>query len=90
MYQQEATVINKSGLHARPAAEFARAASLFRSSVYLLYDGKTINAKSIINVLAGGISKGARVTVRAEGPDEVVAVATLTAMIESGIGETEN
>ncbi|MBR0600584.1 HPr family phosphocarrier protein [Sinanaerobacter chloroacetimidivorans] len=90
MYQQEVTIINKSGLHARPAAEFARAASLFRSSVSILHKDQTINAKSIINILAGGIIRGSRIVIRAEGPDEIIAVETLASMVESGIGETAN
>jgi phosphocarrier protein HPr len=88
MYQQEVLIINKSGLHARPAVEFVRAASLFRSSVSIIYKEHTINAKSIINIIAGGIVNGSLVIIQAEGPDEIIAVETLAAMVESGIGET--
>lgn len=87
MYQREVFIINKSGLHARPAAEFARAASMFRSSVYAVHKGQKINAKSIVNILAGGIVQGSCITLQAEGPDEVIAVETLAALAESGMGE---
>ncbi len=87
MYQQEVLIINKSGLHARPAAEFSKAASLFQSRVNIIYQGRTINAKSIINVLAAGITTGSYITIRAEGLDEIIAVETLAAVVESGIGE---
>ncbi|HWQ79333.1 MAG TPA: HPr family phosphocarrier protein [Anaerovoracaceae bacterium] len=87
MYQKEVTVINKSGLHARPAAEFSRAASMFRSSVHAVYKGQRINAKSIVNILAGGIVQGSCIMLEAEGPDEFIAVETLAALVENGLGE---
>ena len=87
MYQQEVVIMNRSGLHARPAAEFARAAALFRSDVQLLHKEQIINAKSIINILAGGLIKGTEIIIRAEGPDEIMAVEILKQMIECGIGE---
>jgi phosphocarrier protein HPr len=87
MYQKEVTIINPSGLHARPAAEFSKAASMFRSGVYILHNGQKINAKSIVNILAGGIVKGSCVTIEAEGPDEFIAVETLAALVENGLGE---
>ncbi|MDF3003389.1 MAG: ptsH [Bacillota bacterium] len=90
MYQQEVVIMNRSGLHARPAAEFARAAALFRSDVQLLHKEQIINAKSIINILAGGLIKGTGIIIRAEGPDEIIAVETLKQMIECGIGEEES
>ena len=89
MYEQEALIVNKSGLHARPAAEFVRAASLFRSDISVIFKGLTLNGKSIINILSGGISKGSCVVIRAEGPDEIVAVETLIAIIENGISEAD-
>ena len=89
MYQQEVVIINRSGLHARPAAEFARAAALFRSDVQLLHNDQIINAKSILNILAGGLSRGTSIIIRAQGPDEIIAVETLKQMIEYGIGEDE-
>ena len=89
MYQQEVVIMNRSGLHARPAAEFARAAALFRSDVQLLHKEQIINAKSILNILAGGLTKGTGIIIRAEGPDEIIAVETLKQIIECGIGEEE-
>lgn len=89
MYQQEVVIKNRSGLHARPAAEFARAAALFRSEVQLLHKEQIINAKSIINILAAGLIKGTGIIIRAEGPDEIIAVETLKQMIECAIGEEE-
>jgi phosphocarrier protein len=89
MYQREVTILNKSGLHARPAAEFTRAASMFRSGVYVIHKGRKINAKSIVNILAGGIVQGAGIILEAEGPDEFVAVETLAALVENGLGESK-
>lgn len=87
MYQKQVTIINRSGLHARPAASFVKLAGMFRSDVSILHNGQKINAKSILNVLAAGIIKGSEVIIQAEGQDEFLAVETLYNMLEAGVGE---
>jgi phosphotransferase system HPr (HPr) family protein len=92
MRSTEQTVRNPSGLHARPAAMFVRTAAGFGSKVTLENldrDGATpIDAKSIIAVMSSGVSKGHRVRVTADGPDEDAAIDTLAQFIASGMGET--
>ena len=63
-----------AGLEARPAALFDQTASQFISSVYLMMDSKTINAKSIMGIISLGVIDGQNVTIIAEGPDEEQAV----------------
>ena len=87
MLRREVTIANKSGLHARPAAEFAKAASGFRSSITVEFGSKKLNAKSIINLLSGGIICGSRVTIITDGEDEQQAMDRLVELIESGLGE---
>jgi phosphocarrier protein HPr len=87
MVKKEITVTNKTGLHARPASQFVKKASDFSSNIILHCKGREINAKSIIGVLAAGISMGTVVGIIAEGPDEQQAVAGLIALIESNFGE---
>lgn len=81
---------NPSGLHARPAAMFVKAAAGFRSAVTVenLDRGTPpVNAKSIISFLGGGMAKGHTVRIAADGEDEEAAVAALRDLVESGLGE---
>lgn len=86
----ETTVINKTGLHARPAATFATAAAKFKSKISiknLNTDSKDVNAKSVVSVLTLGMSKGTKIRITADGEDADEAVSALTLLIESGFGE---
>lgn len=75
------------GLHARPASLFAQTASKFSSEISIAYDGKTINAKSILGILSLGVGKNAQITIIAEGEDEEDAVEALKKLIGSNFGE---
>jgi phosphotransferase system HPr (HPr) family protein len=88
----EVEIRNPSGLHARPAATFVRAAAGFRSRIRLqnLTSGRPeCDAKSILGVLASGAQKGHRIRLVAEGDDAAQAIAELRALIESGLGEAQ-
>jgi phosphocarrier protein len=89
MQERETTVINKTGLHARPASEFVILAKKFESKLWISKPGedKEVDAKSIIHLLSLGISQGTKLKIRAEGPDEETAVASLIALIDSGFEE---
>ncbi len=84
-------IVNPSGLHARPASEFVRAAKAFSSQITLAKIGdetaRTFNAKSMLQLLAGGFMQGVQVELRAEGTDETEAIQSLAKLIESGFGE---
>lgn len=85
----ETTVINPTGLHARPASEFVKAATGFSSVVKVknLTTGKEVNAKSIVMLLTLALSKGTPIQISANGADEEQAAETLVKMIEGGFGE---
>ncbi len=90
MYSKETSIINQTGLHARPASEFVKEAKKFESAVQIrnVTGGHSpVNAKSIVRLLSEGMGIGTRVEIIADGPDEQLAVDTLTALIESGFGE---
>ena len=87
----EVDVHNPSGLHARPAAAFVRAASTFRAEVRvanLTTGNAEVSAKSILGVLGLGVSSGHRIRIRAEGDDEADATARLADLVAAGLGET--
>jgi phosphocarrier protein len=90
MYRKTVTVINASGLHARPGSDFVHAAAEFTSKITIRRldeEDDPVNAKSIAFVLSLGIGKGVDVELAAEGPDEQRAVDSLAAFIGSGLGE---
>ena len=74
MYQQNVTVKNKTGLHARPAALFVQTANKFKSEVFIEKEGKKVNAKSIMGMMTLGITSGETVTVEVDGSDEEEAI----------------
>ncbi len=87
MTEQEVGITNELGLHARPAAQFVKLASRFQCSIELVRDGSAVNGKSIMGVMMLAAEQGARVIVRADGPDEAAAVAALVELIAGGFGE---
>lgn len=87
MELKEVTVLNETGIHARPASMFVKAAGKFKADIFVINEDRVINAKSIVGVMAGGISQGTTVKIKAEGEDEVAAVDTLVQMINDRFDE---
>lgn len=87
MRSVELTIENKVGLHARPATVFVKAAQAHQSDITVSYDGKTVNAKSLLSVLTLGAAEGAVITVTAKGSDEAEALTALTALVDNNFGE---
>ncbi len=91
MYTRETKVINKTGLHARPASDLVLMAKGFEAEILMknLDDAQAqaFNAKSIMRILAAGISTGTRIEISADGCDEKSAVDTLVGLVESGFGD---
>lgn len=82
-------LLNKVGLHARPASQFVQTAARFASSVTIEYNAKKANAKSILQVLSLGAGGGAEISIHAEGEDAEAAVAALQQLIADKFGEAE-
>lgn len=78
-----ATLINPSGLHARPAAEFVRLAGTFDARISV----NGIDAKSLLRIMGLGLARGTAVQIEATGPQAAEAVDALTTLIGSGFGE---
>jgi phosphocarrier protein HPr len=73
------TVIDPSGLHARPAARFVQAASRFTSRIVIRHDGREADAKSLIALLGLTIRPSSEIVLAADGPDADDAIAALAA-----------
>ncbi len=89
MYEKTTKIINKTGLHARPASVFVNASKAYKSKITIknVGTGKSADAKSILMLLTLALSKDSEVSLSAEGEDEVKAVDELIALIDSGFGE---
>ena len=75
------TIMNPLGLHARPAAEFARHARAFRAEVWLVKDGERYSAGSLIDILRANLLQGATATIKAKGRDAEQAVERLAQLV---------
>lgn len=86
--EKQVVIQNKTGLHARPAAEFVKKASSFQAEITLSKEeGQEINAKSIIGVMSLAAAKGTVLTIKAEGIDAEEAIQALSDLIDSKFGE---
>ncbi|HEX3076658.1 MAG TPA: HPr family phosphocarrier protein [Lachnospiraceae bacterium] len=87
MVAKNYTIKNEQGLHMRPAGLVTNAMMKFNSDVNLVVNGKTVNAKSIMNVMAACIKAGTEIEVQCNGEDEEAALAKFDELYESGFGE---
>jgi len=83
------TIVNRYGLHARPAAEFVKLSSGFTAKVMVEKDGLEVNGKSIMGVMMLAAECGSILKIKAIGKDAPEAVAALTRLVQSGFGESE-
>jgi phosphocarrier protein len=77
---------NQLGLHARACALFVKAASKFKSEIFVSRDDLEVNGKSIMGVMMLAAEEGATITVRAVGPDEQAALEVLRELVEGKFG----
>ena len=83
----EVPIVNRLGLHARPAAEFVKLASRFKSEVWVKKDDVEVSGKSIMGVMMLAAECGAHLTIRAVGPDSEAALDALRALVANRFGE---
>ena len=87
MAERTVRVVNRNGVHARPAAEIVKCSARFTSEITLSRDDLEVNGKSIMGVMMLAAEQGATLTLRARGPDEDAAVEALVQLIDGGFGE---
>lgn len=74
MTTKDITIEIQQGVEASPVAKCVQVASQFESKIYVEYDTKKVNAKSIMGMMALGIVPGQIVKVSADGEDEIQAI----------------
>ena len=87
MTEQTITIVNRAGIHARPAAVIVQAAKDFNANIYFEKGRDRINAKSIMGILTLAATYGTELKIIAEGEDEKQAVETLVHLFESKFEE---
>ena len=87
MITQEIKIINRLGLHARPAAMLVQTASNFSCEIKIIKDTVTVNAKSIMGVLMLAAEYGSTLQLQCDGSDEKQAVQAICALFESKFNE---
>jgi len=86
-HAQEVTIVNRYGLHARPAAEFVKLANRFGAEVWIRKDDVEVSGKSIMGVMMLAAECGSVVHIRARGDDAEAAVAALAGLVNDRFGE---
>ena len=87
MLEQQFTIINKLGLHARASALFVKTASQFKSDITVFREGIEVNGKSIMGIMMLAAAKGTEIILQVSGPDESEAFQKLEELIQNGFGE---
>lgn len=85
--ERTVTIVNRYGLHARPAAEFVKLASTFRSDITVHKDDLDVNGKSIMGMMMLAAEYGSAITIRAAGDDAAAAIESLSNLVSSRFGE---
>ncbi|MFP4020982.1 MAG: HPr family phosphocarrier protein [Halanaerobium sp.] len=80
--EKKVIITNKTGLHARPAAQFVQKAGKFNSKIEIIFEEKEVNAKSIMGVMSLGVGKDDQIIIKADGDDAEKAVEELVDFIE--------
>ncbi len=80
-------IINKLGLHARPAAIFVQKAGKYRSDITVSKNGQRVSGRSIMGLMMLAAGKGSEIEIIANGPDEKEMVKDLGEFIEKKFDE---
>ena len=87
MPERSVKIVNKLGIHARPAAEIVKLASKFNSNITIVRDDLEVNGKSIMGVMMLAAECGSTIDIKADGPDSDAAINALDELIADGFGE---
>lgn len=82
MAKKDFTILNKLGIHARPAAQFVKMANRFKSEIMVEKDGEEVDGKSIMGLMMLAAGHGSVILVSAEGEDEEAALEAIGELIE--------
>ena len=81
MAKQEFTILNKLGIHARPAAQFVKTANRFQADVFVEKDGEEVDGKSIMGLMMLAAGPGSKIVIHVSGDDGDSALRDLEELI---------
>ena len=85
MVSKDTVVVDKMGLHMRPANNFIAAMTKYKSDITIDFGGNKINGKSIMNIMAACIKYGSHITIICYGEDDQAMLDEAVKLIESGL-----
>lgn len=85
--EKDVTIVNRLGLHARPAAMFVRISSRYRAEVWVSKEGEEVNGKSIMGLMMLAAGQGSTLHIRCEGADADKAIKELEDLINAKFNE---
>jgi phosphocarrier protein len=83
MIKKEVTVINRVGLHARPASKIVQIASQAKAHLWIVKDGERVNGKSILGVMMLAAERGSKIILEANGEDEATLIQRLVDLFQN-------
>ena len=87
MITKDVEILNRLGIHARPAAMIAKAANRFSSDIRIHKDGLDVNGKSIMGIMMLAAAEGNVITIQATGNDAEKAIEALEEVVRNKFGE---
>lgn len=87
MVTAKTKIVNPQGMHMRPAQLFVNTMAKYKSDVTIIFGDKTINAKSIMHLMAACIKQGSEIEIQCCGEQEADALKAAVELVESGLGE---
>jgi phosphocarrier protein len=87
MKEKNVKIVNKLGLHARPASLIVQTAMAFSSNINIIKDETKVDAKSIMGILMLAAACGTELTLQTDGPDEEQALEKMVEIFNNGFGE---
>ena len=85
MVSKDTKVVDKLGLHMRPANIFITAMTKYKSDITIVFNGNKINGKSIMNIMAACIKYDSPITIICDGEDEQAMLDEAVSLIENGL-----
>ena len=87
MISREVTIVNKAGMHTRPASAIVKIAAKYKSEFFLSKDGFEVNGKSIIGVMTLAAEQGSKLVLKFDGKDEEQLAKEMVDFFERGFDE---
>ena len=85
--EKDISIVNRLGLHARPAAMFVRIATRYRCEVWVAKEGEEVNGKSIMGLMMLAAGQGSKLHIRCDGSDADKAMEELEELIKARFNE---